>query len=187
MGSVSSIGSSFYWNDQALKAKMKAAGRLAALDVRMAAAVANPAPSKIKIVGPMTGFDGNSYIVAGKGPLAHIFEGGRKGGYIISPGDTWTHQLTARTYTSRKTGITTSKFGTQRIGGKGNFGQALSSQNTHPSGGGLTHPVSGPIFGGPMEARPYMAPAAELFPLFYRRRAAAAAGSGFARMLGVAA
>lgn len=175
-----------YWNDRALKTKLKNAGRVAAIDVRMAAVAKNPAPNHIRIVGPLAGFSGNSYTIIGKGPLAHIFEGGRKGGYVISPGDVFTHQLTARTYTSRKTGLTTSTFGRLRIGAKGNFGLALSSQNTHPAGGGLTHPISGVVVGGAMEARPYMRPAAELWPLFYNRRASAAGGTGLANLLRVA-
>jgi hypothetical protein len=170
-----------WWNDAYLKGGVKAARRVALVGALGVAAAKNPAKSQIK-VRAINGTTAGPDLLKGSGNLARIMEGGRQGGYIISPGDSFQHQLTPRVRSGR------SSFGSFIIGGKGNFGLALSSQNTHPGGGGLSHPVAGPIVGGAMDARPYLFPAALWWSQGgYQNALRAALAASGARAIGIAA
>lgn len=144
------------WNDTALRSKVRSAAYAAAKDVRLAAQARNPAPSRIKVMGPYKLYGAmEGYAVIGKGNLAHIFEGGRTGGYPIQPGLK-----------------SSSTKGTVRRG-SGNIALKFTR------GDGGFYRGAG-FLGGAMAARPYMGPAAALFPTLYRQRAAASLGGAFA-------
>ena len=150
---------SMTWNTAGLTSKLKSAAYQAARDVRMAAEARNPARSKIRIVGPYKLYGGmEGYAVIGKGPLAHIFEGGRTGGYPIVPGLQTTHGKRGYSVRGSRVGKGESQFAIKFTRGDGGFYRGAG------------------FLGGPMAARPYMGPAAALWPTLYSRRAAAMLG-----------
>lgn len=146
-------GSSFFWNDGPLKAGVRAASYRAALMVKGAAEARNPAKRHIRVVGPFRSADGNVQTIRGTGALAHIMEGGRVGGYVIQPGLKTTTKSSAA-----------NPFGSVRKGS----GKVV--RFSHGDGGF----AGGPFIGGPMAARPYLGPAAMLYPAFFRQAAPSA-------------
>lgn len=156
------------WHPEGLTAGLHKAFAQSAGDAKVAALARNPAPGHIgvsyRLTGPETAW------LRGTGRLAHIFEGGRQGGYPIQPG--------LRTTTrAGKTGV-----GRVTAGGAKSTNVAIK----FTKGDGSFY--RGPGFlGGPMTAQPFIHPAGQAWAHgLYQRRAAAAcrafggaAASGF--------
>lgn len=158
------------WRFEPLTAKLKAAGTVAANASKAMAVAKNPAPTKIGI--RLTGTAG-SWVLMGTGGLAHIFEGGRQGGYVIQPG------LSVSTKTSRS-GVTRVRVSASRASRRaGRVGEQSNIAIRFNRGDGGFY--RGPGFrGGAMRAEPYIGPAGAAFPAAYRAAASAAMRSGIA-------
>jgi hypothetical protein len=125
----------FVWNTTGLNAALTAGFVRSVKAAEAVAEAKNPAPSKIKIV--IAKLDPEGYaVIAGRGPLAHIFEGGRRGGYEINAGFKGSRRKGVKTFRAVKGGARALHF-------------------THGDGG-----FAASAIGGPMAAEPYMAPAA---------------------------
>lgn len=119
------------WNTAPLTQRYVDAAATAASDAQQISSRANPAPHHIRVT--LSG-GGTSFTLRGTGPLAGVFEHGRRGGYPIAP-----------------------------------KGIAIR----FPSGDFFRGDA---LAGGPMAAKPYIAPAREAWAGLYLRRAAAAMG-----------
>lgn len=119
------------WNAAPLTQRLVSAAAPAAGDALQIASSRNPAPHHIRVA--LSG-GGTAFTLAGRGPLAGVFEHGRRGGYPIAP-----------------------------------KGVAIR----FPSGDFFRGDA---LAGGPMAAKPYIAPAREAWAGLYLRRAAAAMG-----------
>lgn len=146
------------WQPQGLTNALKSAFRVSVGDAKRAAQSLNPAPSKIGVRAVPLG--DQTAILKGTGKLAHIFEGGRKGGYPIQPGLKTTTKSTKR-----------AQFGRVSAGKSEN----IAIKFTH----GDQRFYRGPGFrGGAMKAKPFIHPAAALWArALYQTRARAAVAS----------
>ena len=124
------------WNATPLNSALKRAFLASVKAAERVASARNPAPSRIK-VSSYVDFTRNIGFVRGRGGLAHIFEGGRAGGYPIQPG----------------LKSTTAKGGSVKAG----KGSNIAIKFVRGDGGFYRGPG---FLGGPMAARPYIAPAA---------------------------
>ena len=138
-----------YWFPEKMNAGLLRAFRSSVNDAKVAALIRSPSPSKAGVRYRFTG--PTSATLGTTGKLGHIFEGGREGGYPIQPG-----LKTTRTRAKGVTGVRA-----------GSGAKALKFRD-----GGFAR---GTVLGGPMKAKPYIHPAAQLWSHgLYQRRAAAA-------------
>lgn len=144
---------SLAWYPEKLTLRLKAAFPEAARETQAIAQGLNPAKRHIRVVLDSLNTSYGYVFLRGRGGLAHIFEGGRAGGYPIQPG--------LRT-------VRNSRRGTVRIGTSSTRGSQVAIKFTRGDGGFYRGPG---FMGGPMRARPFIHPAAAMFPTLYRQRA----------------
>lgn len=145
------------WNPEALNRRLLSAFGQSVGDARLFAQRLNPAPSKIGIVAPKTG--ATSAILKSTGRIGHIFELGRKGGYVIQPG--------LKTVRGRDpTGKTRAKVTKGVRAGSGNIALKFTKGD-----GGFAR---GGVIGGSQRAQPFLRPAGSAWARgLYQRRARA--------------
>lgn len=146
------------WDPSRFNAKLASAFKYSVRDAKVAAVAGSPSPAK---AGARYTFKGPTSATLGTtGRLGHIFEGGRRGGYVIQPG--------LRTTRSRDpSGATRAKITTGVRAGSGNIALKFTKGD-----GGFAR---GGVIGGAMRARPYLRPAGGLWArALYQRRARAA-------------
>lgn len=135
-----------HWDPRRLNAKLVSAYGQSIQDARLLALARSPSPTKARV--RLTRRGTTTALLGTAGPLGHIFELGREGGYVIQPG------------------LKVSRRGRVRAG-SGN----LAIKFTKGDGGF----ARGGIKGGAMKAEPYIGPSATLWAQrLYQMRARAA-------------
>jgi hypothetical protein len=145
------------WDPRRLNANLLSAYGQSIADARLVAIASSPAPRK---AGARIVRTGPTSARLGTTGLGHIFELGRKGGYVIQPG--------LKTVRRRVQGG--SRFQREAAGVRGGSGK-IALRFTRGDGGF----ARGGVIGGPQRATPYINPTAGTWArILYQRRARAA-------------